>query len=467
MRSGKDWAVSTVGRAARVPLGPARFLLYGLALSALKLALDYAVAGAFEEPFSPAFYVSPLDAPLLHPGEDLPYWLSLWAVALPFLAVGLLLTVRRLEDAGTAPWLAALFFVPFANLLFFAACVALPSEPRPSPERPVSYREPSPEREPPPPPSRFTPMLGGAAAGAVIALGAAGLSVGLFGAYGAALFLGAPALTGFLGTLVHARLGGEPSAREAVSVALLGLALSYVGMLVAAVEGAICLLMAAPLALLTALVGCGVALTVVRARPNPTMAFALGPALILAEGLAPLPPMPDRVVESELVVDASPDEVFRHVIAFPDLGPAEEWVFRAGVAAPMGATIDGEGVGAVRHCRFTTGEFVEPITVWDPGHELRFTVTEQPDPMRELSPWDIHPPHLDGGFRTTEGQFLLEPLPGGRTRLIGRTHYVLDFAPRAYWSAWADYLVHRIHMRVLEHVKRRAESGAAASAAES
>jgi hypothetical protein len=188
------------------------------------------------------------------------------------------------------------------------------------------------------------------------------------------------------------------------------------------------------------------------------MAFALPPVLVLAEVLAPLPPMHDAVVESEIVVDAPPEEVFRHVIAFPDLGPPTEWLFRAGVAAPMGATIDGEGVGAVRHCRFTTGEFVEPITVWDEGHELRFRVTAQPDPMRELSPWDIHPPHLDGGFRTTEGQFLLEPLPGGRTRLIGRTHYVLDLAPRAYWSAWADYLVHRIHMRVLEHVERMAES---------
>src|SRR5690606_19692939 len=130
-------------------------------------------------------------------------------------------------------------------------------------------------------------------------------------------------------------------------------------------------------------------------------------------------------------------------------------------AAPMGATIDGHGVGAVRRCRFTTGEFVEPITVWDEGRELGFTVTEQPDPMQELSPWDIRPPHLDGGFRTTAGQFLLEPLPGGRTRLIGRTHYVLDLAPRAYWSMWSEHIIHRIHMRVLEHVKRMAESGAA------
>jgi uncharacterized membrane protein YhaH (DUF805 family) len=446
----KEWAA---------PLAPMRVLFYGVALSALKLGLDYAVAGAFDEPFSPAFYVSPTDAPLLRPGEHLGYWLALWAAALPFMGVGLWLTIRRLADAGTSPWLAALFFVPFANLLFFGACVLLPSLPKARPVAPPGYREPAGGPRPPAR-SAATPVLGGATAGAVMALGAVGLSVGIFGEYGAALFLGAPALTGFLGTLVHARLGGEPSTKNAIATALLGLALSYVGMLVAAVEGAICLLMAAPLAILTALVGGAIALVVVRgARPNPAVAFALGPVLILAEGLAPLPPMPDTVVESQLIVDAPPEEVFRYVVAFPDLGPATEWIFRAGVAAPMGATIDGHGVGAVRHCRFTTGEFIEPITAWDEGRELAFTVREQPDPMQELSPWDIRPPHLDGGFRTTAGQFLLEPLPGGRTRLIGRTHYVLDLAPRAYWSAWSDYLIHRIHMRVLEHVKRMAESG--------
>jgi hypothetical protein len=78
--------------------------------------------------------------------------------------------------------------------------------------------------------------------------------------------------------------------------------------------------------------------------------------------------------------------------------------------------------------------------------------------MSELSPYrDLHPPHLDGYFRSRAGEFLLAPLPGGRTRLTGTTWYALDLQPAAYWSLWCDALVHAIHRRVLRHVERLAE----------
>jgi hypothetical protein len=53
--------------------------------------------------------------------------------------------------------------------------------------------------------------------------------------------------------------------------------------------------------------------------------------------------------------------------------------------------------------------------------------------------------------------FRLIPLPGGRTRLEGRTWYTLDIHPEPYWGIYANAIVHAIHERVLEHVKRLAE----------
>src|SRR5579872_242188 len=45
--------------------------------------------------------------------------------------------------------------------------------------------------------------------------------------------------------------------------------------------------------------------------------------------------------------------------------------------------------------RISIGSIVEPIDVWNPGRELRFSVISQPPLMRELSPFsDVHPPHL-------------------------------------------------------------------------
>src|SRR4030095_13707890 len=47
--------------------------------------------------------------------------------ALPFIWLGLAMTVKRLRDAAQPTWLAALFFAPLANLAFFLAVSLMPS----------------------------------------------------------------------------------------------------------------------------------------------------------------------------------------------------------------------------------------------------------------------------------------------------------------------------------------------------
>jgi hypothetical protein len=107
---------------------------------------------------------------------------------------------------------------------------------------------------------------------------------------------------------------------------------------------------------------------------------------------------------------------------------------------------------------FSTGAFVEPIEIWDEPRLLKFSVTENPAPMREITPYaSIEPPHLHGYFVSHQGQFLLTPLPGGRTRLEGTTWYSHTIWPETYWHLWSDYIIHRIHVRVLEHIRAEAE----------
>lgn len=150
--------------------------------------------------------------------------------------------------------------------------------------------------------------------------------------------------------------------------------------------------------------------------------------------------------------------MWRQVVAFSELPPAKEFVFRAGIAYPVRATLAGSGVGAVRRCEFSTGPFVEPITVWDENRHLAFDVVAQPHPMHELSPYRaIQPPHFDGFFHSERGEFRLSALPGGGTRLEGTTWYTQQLWPAAYWQVWSDYLLHAIHGRVLEHIRQEAE----------
>ena len=124
-----------------------------------------------------------------------------------------------------------------------------------------------------------------------------------------------------------------------------------------------------------------------------------------------------------------------------------------------GGVLAGTGVGAVRYCEFSTGPFVEPITVWDENRRLAFDVVRQPHPMHEWSPYaNLEPAHLNGFFRSRRGEFRLTPLEGGKSTLLeGTTWYQHDIWPASYWRVWSDWLIHSIHLRVLEHIRALAE----------
>jgi uncharacterized membrane protein YhaH (DUF805 family) len=466
------------------PLGRRDYVLYGAGLMALKVAIDWVVAMAFGRRFSLAFYLSPTDSLALTPhgpsgagtsggNGAAGYWLTVIGVALPFIALGLALTVKRLRDARLPGSLAALFFMPFVKFPFFALLVVVPSRQVASAVDVEQGPFRSSTLEIGPPPSarrsergrRWIGMLLGVLAGAGVALFAMGVSVGLLREYGAPLTIAAPAIAGFVSTLVYARFC-SPTAGRTLLVTTASFVLGFGLLIASAIEGLGCVFMAAPLFLIEALVGAAVAHAVVTRLPKlPESSIAaclvVLPLSFAANGVSPLPPEQAAPVESEIVVHAPADLVWKRVIAFPPLPRPTEAVFRAGIAAPLSATIDGEGVGAVRRCIFTTGVFVEPITVWQPGRQLSFSVTSQPDPMTE---WTLYkgprPLHLDGYLESTRGEFELQPTGDGSTRLIGRTWYQVHMRPVGYWRLWGNSVIHTIHMRVLRHIAHLAEEDA-------
>jgi len=472
-----------------LPRGP--FLAAGLALMAAKVAIDFAISGAFSRPFSLVFYISPVDNPFFSPhaesvatgtggGWAFPrsspgaYWLTMVGVALPFILAGVGLIVRRLRDAGLPGLLAGLFFLPFVKFLFFAWVAAAPSKsraPRTLHEDMGPFRSATVDLGPPPERTvgekgqRRVAILVGALAGTGTAMAAMGVSIGLLKDYGAPLMMATPAVAGFVATSVYGRLC-RPTFWGVVLVTLLTFALGMTLLALAAIEGFGCIAMAFPLFLGEAFVGSALAGALATSRPGPPTAsvistMAILPLTFAANRVSPLPPERADPIESEIVVHAPPDVVWKRVVSFPPLAPPTEALFRIGVAAPLSASIDGEGVGAVRRCEFTTGTFVEPIEVWTPGRELSFSVAKEPDPMRE---WTLYPGprplHLNGYLESTRGQFVLEPLRDGSTRLIGRTWYRVHMAPVAYWRLWGDPIIHAIHMRVLRHVAELAEADA-------
>jgi uncharacterized membrane protein YhaH (DUF805 family) len=432
------------------------YAVLGLLLTALKYNLDRLLLSSHSGRWVWYLYWAPGNTytQLLKDPEASGIRWALFLTSLPFLWAGVVLTLRRLRSAGLPPWPIVLFCVPVLNLLFFALLCVLPprdSSP-PAPDRPLL--------------GRLIPhsYWGSAALAMVLTVVPMGLTTILATQvaqkYGWTIFIAVPFMIGFYSSIIccyhRPRPFGACFAVAAGSLSLLALLL-----LVAAFEGIICILMAAPLALFVALGGTMLGYLVQSIRRDPhTSLFGLLlllPLLIGGEA-ATAPEAPLQRVSTSVEIDASPEQIWRHVVAFTEIPAPRELIFRTGIAYQLRAEITGAGAGAVRHCVFTTGPFVEPITTWDEPRLLGFGVTAQPAPMEEWTPWPpIHPPHLEGCFVSRRGQFLLEPLPGGRTRLEGTTWYTHELFPTCYWGLWSDAIIHRIHLRVLAHVKVLAE----------
>ena len=431
-----------------------RYAVTGFGLTAVKYAVEAAALWAMNGKFlSPIDFLNPVVSIRKQLLQGAPEWLGwawfFWTV--PFLWIAVTMSVRRAVTAGRSPWIGLLVLVPVLNLITMLLLAILPDrrEFAAMPRREVADG----------PVQHIRSAALGVAAGLVITLAMLGVSVYAFDTYGASMFLGTPVLIGAVATVISNSVAPR-GYLACIFLGMLTVMLAGGALLVLAFEGLICILMAAPIAIplgaLGGLLGKVIAEVSVRPIQGTMAAIMFLPAWAGLESVAT--PQREFEVTTAIVVDAGIDRVWENVIHFPELAEPDEWYYRWGIACPMRAEMHGVGVGAVRHCIFTTGTFVEPITDWDAPHRLAFDVESQPAPMLELTPYaHVHPPHLDGGLKSTRGEFVLEELPNGQTRLTGRTWYRFDMSPQVYWTLWSDLLIHRIHKRVLNHVKLHAE----------
>jgi len=385
---------------------------------------------------------------------------TLVVIALPFIWLGVVLTIKRLRAAKLPLFLVVLFFAPFLNLFFFLLLSLLPTKGVEASRKGAapSFLMQIVPRSP----------LGSALVSLLITV-PAGFLLALFGSgvlhnYGWGLFIGVPFAVGFAAATIF-EIHESRSLGESVGVASLAVALLGAFLLGFAVEGLFCLVMAIPLALPLAIIGGVCAHGVVRGRRYQKDATAfLAILLFVVPGVEfaehkIAPPRPVFSVRTAIDIQAPPGKVWDKVVAFSQIDPPTEWMFRAGISYPIRAEMIGTGVGAERHCVFSTGAFVEPIQIWDEPRQLKFSVTSNPAPMEEWTPYShIEPPHLHGFLLSEGGQFLLTPLPNGGTRLEGTTWYQHGLWPVSYWKLWSDAIIHRIHLRVLGHIQQEVEN---------
>lgn len=304
-------------------------------------------------------------------------------------------------------------------------------------------------------------ILGPALAG----FGGAFLAARGFESYGWGLFLGLPVLVSFLSAFLLRRFRVVSWGR-CYGVSLLSLLALGGFLLLFAVDGLICLVMALPLAAVLALVGSALGFHLARKLSSksagvlPLVLVALFPVLLGFEQASESLPVIHEVTTA-LAIAAPVEKVWDEVIAFDRITEPPSGIFRLGIAYPVQARIEGEGVGAIRHCIFSTGPFVEPITVWEPPRLLEFDVVSNPVPMAEFSPYGhIDTPHLHETFVSRHGRFRLTE-KDGLVILEGTTWYFQRIAPDWYWHHFSDRIIHQIHRRVLDQIRRQAERNGA------
>src|SRR6266550_8764444 len=109
------------------PVDRGTYLRHGLGLMALKYAIDALLIWRFAgRIWTLSNYLSPLLSTRQAMLRDAPPWLLplMVVIALPFLWIGVSMSMRRAVDAGLSPGLALLFFVPGVNfLLMLGLCL--------------------------------------------------------------------------------------------------------------------------------------------------------------------------------------------------------------------------------------------------------------------------------------------------------------------------------------------------------
>ncbi len=231
-------------------------------------------------------------------------------------------------------------------------------------------------------------------------------------------------------------------------------------------EGLICIVMFAPIGYLFSSVGGVTAGFIARANrtaaaKNSLLACIIVLPILVGPIEGTIPTQRDiRSVESEITIAAPAATVWSNIARVPAIQRNEltpSWSRKIGFPDPIEATLSREGVGGVRHATFRGGVlFVETVNVWEPQQRLQFSIR-----VGNIPPTTLDEHVTVGGkyFDVLQGEYQLEPLADGSTRLHLISHHRLDTDFNWYAHLWTDAVMRDIQRNILRVIKNRCESG--------
>jgi hypothetical protein len=271
-----------------------------------------------------------------------------------------------------------------------------------------------------------------------------------------------PIVMGFL-VVRRAERGGKIPIALWFGAPVLSVTLTMAILMLFAWEGAICVVMALPIAWVFGAIGGVLGGLSVRFRKMSGRATAC--VALLPFVLAPLEarltaPTQTRTVASQILIHAPATTVWQNIERVPAIAPNElqrTWAQRIGFPRPIEATLSYEGVGGVRHASFERGVmFVETITNWEPEKRLAFGIKAD---SANIPPTTLDEHVTIGGryFDVLDGEYRLEPLPNGDTLLHLTSHQRLSTDFNGYAGLWTDAVMQSLQTSILAVIQHRCE----------
>jgi hypothetical protein len=261
----------------------------------------------------------------------------------------------------------------------------------------------------------------------------------------------------------------ERSARRKIAfwfvMPIVTVSIALGGMLLALVEGAICIVMYLPIALVCGILG-GIVAGIIARRTSRTvqntvaMAVLALPLLVGPVARKLLYDYRVRTVATHIDIQAPADVVWRNIERVPSIRASElkpAWTRSIGFPAPDQATLSYEGIGAVRHATFRGGVlFIETVDTWEPNRRLAFSIHADADNIPNTT-LDEHVRVGGPYFDVLHGDYEIEPLPNGITRLHLSSRHRVSTDFNWYAQLWTDAVMRNIQESILYVIKNRCE----------
>nr|MBP7514803.1 SRPBCC family protein [Flavobacteriales bacterium] len=219
-------------------------------------------------------------------------------------------------------------------------------------------------------------------------------------------------------------------------------------------EGFVCVFMAMPLLLfalfLGAIIGyfCNRTIWRERIEHEKKVLVVVFPLLLLlgADRLSSLgeEERPNTTITSTITLPQEAQRVFMALQSMDTLDAERPWLLEIGLPVPYKCVLEGERVGAKRHCLFRNGHITAEITRYEPGELLSMSVTE----------YDLTGRHW---FHFGDAAYTFEEMPQG-TRVTRTSSYRSELGPRWYWGPLERMGIEQEHEFVLRSLKKNLDS---------